>query len=268
MPKKMTALALAMLLLALCCPGAMAGATIDRIAETGTIRVGTSPTMPPLSAKGKNGMLMGFDIDLANILASAMGVELRFVELPFGELLEAVNEDKVDMVISGVTMLPKRNMKVVFAGPYLIGGQTVLGTNALMAAINGRDDLNKAHYTVAVAKGTTAEDAAQGVLGKAKIVLAADEDAALKLLLDKKVDMVVADMTFAAMAAFRYAKQDLAVIGKPFTFEPFGIAIKPGDPQLQNLLDNFLVTFHGSGQQQFLQARWFQRASWMKDLAQ
>ncbi|ADK85972.1 extracellular solute-binding protein family 3 [Desulfarculus baarsii DSM 2075] len=269
MNRKIAVLATALALLTLtACPAAQAGPVIERIVANGTLTVGTSPSFPPLTAKAKNGMLMGFDIDMANILAGAMGVKLRFVTLPFPELLEALNQDKVDVVISGMTVLPKRNLRAVFVGPYLVGGQTVLGDNALMAAINGRQDLNDAKYKVAAAKGTTSQEAARQMLPKAQLVIAENEGECLKLLLAKEVNMVMADYTFCAMAAFKHKAQNLAVIGKPFTFEPLGMAIKDGDPQFQNLLANFLVTFQGSGQSELLQRRWFQDASWIKELAE
>lgn len=267
MRKNVVVLLTALAMVCALAASAWAGSTLDRIKSSGEIRVGTCPTIPPFIAKAKNGMLMGYDADVANILAGAMGVKLRFVEIPFPELINALEQDKVDAVISAMTITPKRNMQVVFAGPYFVSGQTVLGTNDLMAKINGRDDLNSSNYAVSVAEGTTSLNAAEKLLAKAKIVKAANPEAALKLLLDKKVDMMMVDFGFAAMAAFRYQDKGLAVVGKPFTFEPLGIGIKAGDPQLENLLSNFLLVFHGSGQAKIVEQRWFQRASWMKQLA-
>ncbi len=258
-------------LLALVCAlsvTAYAGPTLDRIKQSGEIRIGTCPTIPPFSAKAKNGMIIGYDADVANILAGAMDIKLRFVEMPFPELLNALEQDKIDAIISAMTITPKRNMRVAFSGPYFVSGQTVLGTDALMAKINGREDLNSDKYSVTAAEDTTSLNAAEKLLSKAKLVETADPEASLKLLLDKKVDMMMVDYGFAAMAAFRYKDKGLAVIGKPFTFEPYGIAIKAGDPELTNLLDNFLLVFHGSGQQKLVEERWFQRASWMKELAE
>lgn len=245
-----------------------AGPTLDRIKKNGEIIVGTCPTIPPFTAKAKNGMIIGYDSDVANILAGAMGVKLRYVEIPFPELLDALEAGKIDAIISAMTITPKRNMRAVFVGPYFVSGQTVLGTNALMAKINGREDLNSDKYTVVAAEGTTSLEATEKLLGKAKLVKAANPDAGLKLLLEKKADMMMVDFGFAFMAAYRYKDKGLAVIGKPFTFEPLGIGIKPGDPEFANLLENFLLVFHGSGQAKVVEQRWFQRSSWMKELAE
>src|SRR5262249_6322912 len=54
---------------------------IDRIVKSGELRVGTSGTQPPLSATAKDGSLMGFDIEIANQIAKAMGVKLTLVPM-------------------------------------------------------------------------------------------------------------------------------------------------------------------------------------------
>jgi ABC-type amino acid transport substrate-binding protein len=74
---------------------------IDRIVQSGELRVGTSGTQPPLSATAKDGSLMGFDIEIANAMAKAMGVKLTLVPMDFADLLSAVQKGDVDMVLSG-----------------------------------------------------------------------------------------------------------------------------------------------------------------------
>ena len=73
---------------------------LSRILASGTLRVGMSGGQPPLNFKSKSGALLGLEVDLANLLAGAMRVELEIVNRPFGELLGAMGEGAVDMVMS------------------------------------------------------------------------------------------------------------------------------------------------------------------------
>ena len=64
--------------------------TLQRVMRTGELRVGTSGNQPPFTVKSKDGSLIGYEIDLAEALAEAMGVKVRFVEKPFPDLLPAL----------------------------------------------------------------------------------------------------------------------------------------------------------------------------------
>src|SRR5262245_12412781 len=91
---------------------------LGRIASTGELVVGRAASMPPLNMTTKNGQVVGFEIDLAQAMAQAMNVKLRVAPIPFAELMPALEAGQVDMVLSGMTITPGRNMKVAFVGPY------------------------------------------------------------------------------------------------------------------------------------------------------
>ena len=104
---------------------------LSRIVKAGEFRVGVSGNQPPFVVKDKSGELIGFEVDLANLLADAMGVELKLVEKPFAQLLPALETGEVDAVMSGMTMTPARNLRVAFVGPYLISGKSLLSKSSL-----------------------------------------------------------------------------------------------------------------------------------------
>ena len=60
-----------------------------------------SANQPPMTMTNREGGLMGFDVDLARALAAAMRVKLDIQAMPFGELMTALEENKIDMIISG-----------------------------------------------------------------------------------------------------------------------------------------------------------------------
>ena len=111
---------------------------LSRIVESNVLRVGTSGAQPPFSVKSKDGSLIGYEVDLAKLLANAMGVELKLVEMPFAELLLALEKGEVDVVMSGMTMTPARNLKAAFVGPYIISGKSILTKDKTIAQAKGR----------------------------------------------------------------------------------------------------------------------------------
>ena len=71
--------------------------TMDRINETGVVRVGVSGAQPPFSMKTRDGDIIGLDVDLGNALASAMGVRAEIVVMDFAELIPAVEAGRIDI---------------------------------------------------------------------------------------------------------------------------------------------------------------------------
>lgn len=256
-------LAMTALCLGLAFP-AWCGPTLERIKERGILVVGTDPTYPPLTVKAADGSIIGYEIDLARYLAVSLGVKLEIKAIPFVELLPALAQGEVDMAISGITITPKRNAKFMFAGPHLLAGQSVLTSRELALKLKGPASLNKPGITVAVAKDTTSEMVLKDLLPKAEHVVAANQEAALKLLLAGQVQAVVADFPFCAVASFRHRERGIVATEKPFTFEPLGIAMSPEDPLLHNLVQNFILLLQGSGRLEAMQNKWFKNPDWMK----
>ena len=94
--------------------GDVVSPVIDRILAKKELVVGTAATMPPLNMTTKDGKIIGYEPDLAAIFADAMGVKLTMKPMRFSDLLPALQAGKVDMILSGMTMTPKRNLTVAF----------------------------------------------------------------------------------------------------------------------------------------------------------
>ena len=109
--------------------GTSASPVLDRIQQRGELVVGTMGNMPPLNMTSKDGEIFGLEADLARMLAEAMDVKVKFVTKPFNELLPALQNGQVDMVLSGMTITPERNRKVAFIGPLFYFRQSVSHQN-------------------------------------------------------------------------------------------------------------------------------------------
>lgn len=90
--------------------------------EKGTLRFGTSSVVEPFSFKGEGDNVVGFDIELAYYIAQELGMQLEVVDMPFNELIPALQADKVDMIGAGITITSAREQMVLFSVPYYHGG--------------------------------------------------------------------------------------------------------------------------------------------------
>ena len=97
--------------------GSAKPAALDRIVGNGKLVMGTSGDMPPMSMTTKDKKVIGYDIDLGKLIADAMGVTLEVKRMSFAELLPALKSGEIDIIISGMTITPRRNLDVAFAGP-------------------------------------------------------------------------------------------------------------------------------------------------------
>jgi polar amino acid transport system substrate-binding protein len=239
---------------------------LDRILKNGEIRVGMSGNQPPFNARSRQGGLIGLEVDLANQLAAAMGVKLKIVNKPFGDLLETLDKGDVDIVMSGMGITAGRSARYAFAGPYLMSGKSILTKSSTLAAAKGADDINRADASFAALENSTSQEFVEKYLPDAKLVKIKNYDEGVQMVLDGKVEALVADMPICVLSVLRYPDQGLTTLSRPMTVEPVGIAVPAKDGQLLNLLDNYLEALEGMGYMGELRRVWMQDGAWIAAL--
>jgi polar amino acid transport system substrate-binding protein len=244
---------------------ALAGPVMDRILQRGELVVGTAGSQPPLNATTKTGEIIGLDADISRLIARNMGVKVRFVTMPFPDLLPALESGKVDMILSSMTMTPDRNLKVAFVGPYFVSGKGILTKTQTTAALQEAAGLNRPGFTVAALRNSTSQRFVQSAAPLAKLVTTKTYDEAVDMLFQDKIDALIADLPFCTVAAFRHRDKGLVAGQARLTFEPLGIAV-PEDTLLINFLRNFMGMLEGSGALKKLSERWFNNTSWISQL--
>lgn len=239
---------------------------LDRIVSRGELIVGTAASMPPLNMTTKSGEIIGIEPDIATFIAGGMGVKLTMKAMAFHELLSALEAGEIDLIMSNMTMTGKRNLKVAFVGPYFISGKSILTKDVAMASIGSGSELNKPEISLAALKGSTSQQVVEKLLPKAQFVPAETYNDAVKLVLDRKVNALIADYPICLISTFRFPEHELSTMLKPFTYEPIGIAAPANDPLLVNWLENFLISFKGSGELERITDYWLENGSWVKQL--
>ena len=239
---------------------------LSRIVESGTFRVGMSGNQPPFSVVSKSGEMIGYEVDLANILADAMGVEVEFVKKPFGELLAALEKGEVDAIMSGMTMTPQRNLKAAFVGPYVVSGKSILTKSATLATLKDAEEIDRSTLRITALKGSTSERFVKNILEKTTYIGVEDYDAGVQMVIDGKADALVADFPICALSMMRFPDAGLATLTEPMTIEPIGIALAPGDSLLLNMVTNYLGALEGIGLLEALEKKWFEDGGWLIQL--
>jgi polar amino acid transport system substrate-binding protein len=245
---------------------AVAGDALQRVIDFQVLKVGMSGNQPPMTMTNREGGLMGFDVDLATALAMAMNVKLEIKQMPFSELMQALEDDKIDMILSNMSITPERTEKVSFVGPYMMSGVSILTKDSALQSIASAADFNKANIKLLALKNSTQATFAKTVAPDATLIETNSYDEGVAMLIDGKADALVADMTQCILAVMRFPDAGLTTLDKPLTVEPIGIAISKEDAQFFNLVDNYLRAYEKTGVLTQLRKKWFEEDAWIAAL--
>lgn len=238
---------------------------VSRIVENKEIRIGTTAQQPPFAIKSKTGAIIGFDVDIANALAESINVKVKFVEMNFADLLEALNSGKIDIVMSGMAITAERNLNYLFAGPYLISGKSLLTKDKKIIDATIRE-LNNSRIEIATLKGSTSASFVNNSLPNAQLTLVDTYDKAVAMVIDGDIDFMLADYSECAYASFRNQEHQLLLQENLFNTERIGIAIPSDDPLLLNLIQNFVSNLEVTGKLEKMEDKWFRSGSWLGEV--
>ena len=240
--------------------------TLEQITKSGALRVGFEAGYLPFEMADKKGRFIGFDIDMAKEMAKAMGVKFVPVNTAWDGIIPALITKKFDIIISGMTATQQRNLKINFADPYIIVGQTILLNKKNAGKVKSYKDLNDPKYTVASKLGTTGEQAIKRLIPKAKYKSFESESEAALEVLNGKADATIYDLPFCATFMAQQGAGKLIFLDEPFTFEPLAWAIRKGDPDFMNWLNNFLLQVKNDGRYDKIYDKWIRSTDWIKEI--
>ncbi|MDT8378131.1 MAG: transporter substrate-binding domain-containing protein [Desulfotignum sp.] len=234
---------------------------VEKIQRDKVIRVGMS-TFVPWAMKDKQGKLIGFEIDVARQLAEDMGVEVEFVPTAWSGIIPALMTGKFDVIIGGMGITPKRNLKVNFTMPYDYSGMSMVAHQKKAEGFSELKDFDNPDVHIAVRMGTTAEQAARKFFPKANLRLFENESQALQELNLGRVHAVVSSAPMPVFHALKYPDKLFVPLKENFTKEPIGFAIRKGDPDALNYFNNWIINMHASGFLKEKKAFWFESREW------
>lgn len=264
--KKFSLLIGCLLALMVSLPGFAVADTLDDILERGVLRVGMEPGYMPFEMTNKKGDIVGFDVDMAKRMAKAMGVKLELVSTAWDGIIPSLITKKFDIIMSGMTLTQERNLKISFADPYIVIGQSILISKKLEGTITSYKDLNTKKYKVASKLGTTGEQATKRMIPNATYISFETEQEGVMDLVNGKIDAFIYDLPYNAIAFAEKGEGKLVLIDEPFTYEPLAWAVNKGNADFINWLNNFLVQAKNDGTYDKIYKKWFLSDQWLKQL--
>lgn len=216
-----------------------AGTTMAELAEAGTITVGTKFDQPLFGLQGPDGVPVGFDVEIAKIVASELGISadnIEWVETVSANREPFIQDGRVDIVVATYTINDARKEVVDFAGPYYEAGQSLM-VRVDETAIQGPDDL--AGKTVCSVDGSTPAKKIQTDFPDTELVTFAAYTDCLDPLRNGQVDAVTTDNVILA-GYVAESPEDFKIAGDPFTTEPYGIGLALGDDQFRSWINDVL----------------------------
>lgn len=264
--KKFALLVGCLLALMVTLPGFVVADTLDDIQDRGVLRVGMEPGYMPFEMTNKKGDIIGFDVDMAKSIAKAMGVKLELVSTAWDGIIPGLLTKKYDMIMSGMTLTQERNMKVNFATPYIVIGQSILIKKEHAGAVKSYKDLNNKKFKVASKLGTTGEQATKRMIPNCTYISFETEQEGVMDLVNGKIDAFVYDLPYMELAYTQKGEGKLVFLNKPFTYEPLAWAVRRGNPDFLNWLNNFMNQVKSDGTYDKIYNKWIQSDKWLKQI--
>lgn len=222
-----------------------AGSTMAKIKESGKLRVGGTETAALFSLRDPiTGKLSGFDATLSQMLAKYIvgepKTELVQVTSQTRELL--LQNGTVDAVFATYTITPARAEKISFAGPYYMSGISIM-VKKTDSSIKSMADL--AGKTVATQSNSTAATTLTKTIPTATPLLLATNDECLQAVRQGRAQAYIIDQAILIGNAVR--NNDVKVVGAPFTQEPYGVGLPPGNAEYKQFVNGWLKKVMDSG---------------------
>jgi glutamate transport system substrate-binding protein len=222
-------------------------ATWRKARERGHLVVGAKEDQPYMGEKDPaTGTYSGFDIEIAKMMSASLGfapASVEFRTIASANRETALQNGQIDYYVGTYTINANRKKLVGFAGPYYMAGQSLL-VRTDEDDIDGPQDLDGKR--VCSAAGSTPYQRIEKDYPKADLVAYDTYSVCVDNLLTFQVDAVTTDDTILMGYAAK-APDELEVVGRPFSKEPYGIGVPHDDTALRFALDDALAAHEKNG---------------------
>lgn len=243
------------LLYSLLCSLLLGAVASTALAEVKVLRVALAPDSPPLQYRDA-GRIVGLEPDNATAVAEIMGRRVELVPMPASELLPALEQGRVDVVMSGLTITDERSARVRFAEPYLRTGQMAI----LRIDSAGRFGQPWAIYQpgvrIGVETASTGAAFARGELEEASLTYYPGPEAAFAALRAGEIDLFIHDAATSWRLAGDRDHPDLISQYQPLTEEALAWAVHRDNEALAQELDRALARMRDNGTLDYIIDRW------------
>ena len=207
----------------------------------------------------QGGKIVGFDVDLVDLVAKRLGVKQQIVDTPFEGIQsgEDLNARKCDIAAAAMTITPEHKQKIAFSDPYFDANQALLAEKG--SGVKSFEDLRG--ETLGVQSGTTGKMYAEENAASKGVKLKDYEDLALQLSSVKSGQIPAAINDIPVLLDYVQKNPELEVVAQFETGEQYGFGMKKGTSQdLQRVVNQVLKKARADGTYDRLYKKWFGQA--------
>ena len=233
-----------------------AATLLDQIIARGSILVGTTGDYKPFTyLNPETKQFEGIDIDMANELGNALGVEVKFIQTSWSTLMQDFQAGKFDIVMSGTSINMERQKVALFSIPYLKDGKTPITRKENAEKFQTLEQIDQEGVTLVVNPGGLNEKFARANIKKAKIVVYEDNVTIFDQIVQGKADLMITDAIETILQ--QKLRPELVAVhpDQPFTFAEKAYMM-PRDVMLKHFVDQWLHLVQMNGTYQKIYDKW------------
>jgi polar amino acid transport system substrate-binding protein len=220
-----------------------------------TLKVGTSPTAPPIVFE-ENGETVGLEADFAHALAAELGMKPRFVNMFWPNLIRELRAGRIDIIMAGMSVTDERRHRVAFITPYLTTGQAALIRAADEPSLGSLRQVLATRRPIGVEGDSTGEAFVTERIPRADRRVFPIVSQAVEALVVDEVDAVVHDRLTLLWLARDDAEEDLLVVPGRFTDESLAWAVSRDNDELRDQVEAILERWERTGRLEEIINRW------------
>ena len=216
------------------------------------LKITTLGDFPPFGSYDKNGKLIGFDIDLINLIASKLNKKVSIIEMPFNTMFVELQKNKVDLIIYALSITEERKKMVNFSDSYYLE-KSVLIVRDDYNEIKSKNDING--KTIGIELGSSQDSFVEKNFKNSKNIKYKNVATAILNLKANKVDIVIADNS-NAISLLKGNKGCKIVKGISFEPTETAIAFNKNNIKLLNEVNSILKEIKKNGELDELKKKW------------
>jgi glutamate transport system substrate-binding protein len=211
------------------------GSFMATLKQRGSINVGVKFDVPQFGLRNPTtDKVEGFDVDMANDVAKALGVQPKFVEALSKNRIPFLTQNKVDIVFSTMTVTDERKKQIDFSDVYYVAAQTFLTRKGSPMTVK-----TAAGKSVCTAKGSTSELNLPALQPGVKMVLQDGYAQCAQLLRNRQVDAMSTDDVIL-LQFLKQSPNDFEISSETFSQEPYGAGIAKGHPEFVTFVNDVI----------------------------
>lgn len=219
------------------------------------LRVGVTPDYPPVIFQ-QGGRLSGIEADLAHRLGESLGRPVQFKELPWDKQIPALLADKIDIIMSGMSITKARKIRIDFTDPYMKSGLLPMMRTEDKEKFNSYDRIKQKIVTIGVMPGTTGDVFVQKNFPDAtRVAQSTPGNASDALILRRSIDIFIHDAP-SIMWLVSENEANLTSSWEPFNEENLAWGVRRDEGELLMNINSLLRTWKQDGTLNQILLKW------------